>query len=222
MQHNRMKKLSLLVLIDFATYAIIFLLSSLFGSLILNRIASLDIPESVFQVAQEKLGETAALLESSFYYFVFLIIIFFVVSTILWTISRAIVWRLAINKKITVKYLLKSTKLLLWIVPGIFLGVFLMVRIRPNVNLVITILFSLLFIYQSNLVFLNFAKHEKFSLGKFKKKTVMVFAMIAISAYILFKTAIFITSPFGIILVLIYLLFLTYSRYYFIAAEKKG
>ena len=94
-----------------------------------------------------------------------MIALFIVVSIIIWSVSRAILWRLTINRKLSRKYILKSLLFALWFAAGTIVGIFVYISVKQS--LAALGIYILFFVYFSNLLLLNYARKQKFFLKKF-------------------------------------------------------
>lgn len=246
----------IIMLVDFLGYFLIFLSLSIFDGLI-QKISNADLPDDILQLSEQQIAELSSTMQAYYNYIIFLIIALSLVIILIWIISRAVLWRISLEKKLSLKYIRTAIYLgLVWFgagIVGLTIGRIVFLTLKAPFNfyalIIYLVIYLILFVYLSNVLFLKFAKIGKFNIFKeiFKEINsrnlwkafgfialgfiLLFFAILGITfiilliSYNLFPAsmgdATFYTSA-QIISVIGFLFYLACSRFYFIEAKKRG
>jgi len=215
-----MRKYLKIFLIDIFSYFVIFLLTIQFQAMVNAKIDSVEAPPSLYDLTEEKIDELASTMKSSYYYLLSVVIIYLLLMILVWSFSRAILWRLSMNKKLT-KDIWKIIPVgILWFGMGILIMIVIFTTF--NQPILINLIFSLIFIYFSNLLFLESARKGKIfklNIHLFLSFIILAFFFAAMLVLLSFLIKYTLGYIFGIA---IYFIFMIWSRFYFIQAEKRG
>lgn len=185
------KRAALSLIADIISFALIFYVLFLFFSLFDSKIASISLPNNVMELTEEQLFQFSVLIPQYYYYFIFLIAAFSLITIILFTVSRAIVWRIIAEKKLELKYLLKSIPLgLVWFIIIILLGAFFYYTIKAPFNNYFTIAYAIIIAYLSMLLFMEYSISVKFNafrqmLKQAVKPNLLIYFAIALIIFLL-------------------------------------
>jgi hypothetical protein len=171
------------ILIDFFSVSLVILVINGMNMLLkhLETIWTKDIPENIWQLTEQQLQELSAQLP--LYYLLTIVVIIFAVllSILLFSLSRAIIWKISVNERMGLKYALKSLLLgLLWYMIGIIPYLALVLTFKPGIvnqelipllwftpksevigGITPIILYILVFAYFSIVMYINYVKTMK-------------------------------------------------------------
>ncbi|MBD3164364.1 hypothetical protein GF323_04135 [Candidatus Woesearchaeota archaeon] len=227
---KRIDKSTLLVLsVDAASYILITAILAGFNILIMEKLNSIVLPESMWQLSEQQITQLSSTVQDYFHYFIALIIITALLLIITWAVSRALLWRISLKKKITKKYFISSLKLgIPWFGAATALGTALFITLKPGLSLMAASVYAVILTYYSIIIYLDFSKKGEINIID-SLKTASTRRDLALTFILLFILYLLLTqvlrvlyfSLIGWLLSLIaYLSYFAYSRYIFI--EKRG
>ena len=232
-----MKNLIKILTIDFISFLFVILIPISLYYLASFQSDQLGLPESVFDLSEQQLESAAVALQNYFLFFIALIALALLIIILIWGISRALIWRLTISQKITLKYILRSILLALkWFPMGLVPALIIIVTLKDKISTYALVIYLSIFTYLSMYLYLSYAKTGNTKILKNLKgsiqntKLLLVFIIIALVYFVLATILNFILSKtiniswlfitVGVINAIIYLIFFAVSRFIFV--KKRG
>jgi hypothetical protein len=226
----------LLILLDFLSYAALFILISSFLSVVFQYADATPLPEGdISTIDMRVLGSYLPALKSLYGFLLTLSAISILSVILLWSLSRAIIWKLSIKEKLSMKYCLKSLPLgLLWFTIGLIPLLAIIYTLKQSI--IVSPIYIFILIYLSTILFLNYAKKERFLIFRetFKNalswRFFLAFLILSIIFIILTTAGIFVLlrqplnmAIFYIIgLAVILLFYLALARFCLIEVQKEA
>lgn len=224
----------IIILIDFLSHFLILSLSLLLQKLIFDKVVSLDLPDNIIQLSEQQILNFSSTIHLYYYYFIFLVIALILLVTIVWSISRAVLWRLSFGKKVGLKYIMKAIPLgLMWFVLGAIPGILLLATFKPSLNLYVLITYLVVFVYFSDVLFLMYAEKMKVNIfgqvlktgfGRLKDLG-LAFVFVGVIFYLILSGLnlfrIYAVQLVLILAIIVYLFYFAWSRFYLIEIYKK-
>ncbi|MCK5140506.1 MAG: hypothetical protein KAQ85_11740, partial [Thermodesulfovibrionia bacterium] len=186
-----------IMFLDFLSHFTVFSIILIFWKLLSEKMGSISLPESVYSLTRVEIMQISIAVESFFHYIVLLVVVVPLVITLIFGVSRALLWKLSYGDKIKPSYLLKSIPLgLIWFGISGVLSVIILITLRQGFNVYALLFFLLVLIYFSDILFIKYAKEEKINLftraikeGTKRIKdmglTYVIVAVIALAYYVL-------------------------------------
>jgi len=212
---------SILVLIDMASYLLIFLVSYLFGILVEKRMHSIDLPDNLLQLTESQIASLGSLMQSSYTYILSLVIGSLLFMVLIWSISRPLLWNLSAKKKINKKFLRK-----LWIFPvwygfGLIISLAIFTIFKETINFYIFLIFIVAFNFYSIVLLRNYTNNQ-INLKNHSKcifpYTITILLLLIISQLLNITIASF---DIGLIIsIILLLIYAVWTRYYIL--QKRG
>jgi len=222
-----MKKLLKTIGYDLLSYLIIFIILSIFQVLIYNKFNSLNLPESVFQLSQREISNLAPTIQSYYFLLIFLIIAVVLLTIIIWSISRALIWAILADQKIKGKYLLNAIPLgLLWFGLAIIPYILILSTFKKTLSLIALIIYTIILVYTTIILFVTFAKEKRVNIWTksikyaIKRYDLAITFLIFLGVIAIARPALLQINP--ILSALIYLVYFGYARCIIIEQFKRG
>jgi hypothetical protein len=209
----------LVVAIDFASYFLIFLTMNLFRLLILDKLGKIDLPESIMQLTQEQIVQLSSKIITYYYYFLSIVVASILAIVILWSVSRALIWKLAIKEKITLRYSLKSLLMgFVWFGLGMIPLVLFSTTFKLVFGIYLILIYLVVFNYLTIIAYMDFSKTGKINILKALKLAwradfIVSFVILAVGFIFLSAALYFINT---ILWLMVSLLYFAVARYFFI------
>lgn len=217
------------IITDFLSHLFILLTISSFDSMVQSKIGQLDLPSSIWQLSESQVTEFSSAIQGYFYYFLALLIVMIILIIAIWSVSRAMVWKISRKKRLSLKYLLKGMGLgMIWFPIGIIPAILIYTTLKQGTNLILLLIYMTVFVYYSIIIHLNFSKKEKISIihpikeASTRIDLPLIFLGLLAGYFILSQilNMLYFISYGWIIAIAAYLFYFAVSRYIFI--EKRG
>jgi hypothetical protein len=214
-------------LIDVASFLLIIIPVILVLNLIKSLAQNVNLPSDLLTATESQLMELSSSLPKLFFLIIALITLIIIFSIIVLSVSRAIIWRIIFEKKLTLKYIIKSIPLgIIWFLAIMVLATIIFLTIKEPYNLYLLYVYSVLSAYLTLNLFKSYADLNKFNVfselfkRSFNARISLYFIFLLAGAYIIYRLLQLVADnlsfkfliPYFITYIIISLTYISFSR----------